>query len=58
LTIKLWDAATGYLIQTLTGHEFELAAVAFSPDGKRIASGAIGETVKLWDAARGLSKSR
>ncbi|KAL8998435.1 MAG: hypothetical protein Q9188_006099 [Gyalolechia gomerana] len=41
------------LIQTLAGHSGRVRAVAFSPDGKRIASGSDDETVKLWDTATG-----
>ena len=44
-----WDS----LIQTLTGHSDSVQAVAFSPDGKQIASGSIDQTIKLWDAATG-----
>ena len=52
-TVKVWDAATGQETLTLKGHTDGVASVAFSPDGKRLASaGRIG-TVKVWDAATG-----
>lgn len=38
---------------TLTGHEDGVSAVAFSFDGKMLASGSYDKTIKLWDTQTG-----
>ena len=40
-------------LQTLQGHTSGVRSVAFSPDGKRIVSGSIDNTLKIWDAVSG-----
>jgi len=37
----------------LQGHTSQVNSVAFSPDGKRLATGAADHTVKIWDFATG-----
>jgi WD40 repeat protein len=53
VTIKLWGATTGDLQKTLAGHSHWVNAVAFSSNGKGIASGSSDKTIKLWDTTTG-----
>src|SRR5262249_53522511 len=67
--VKLWDVAAGRIRATLRraappqfpeeqlwAHEWQVQAVAFSPDGKTLASGSNDRTVKLWDVATSREK--
>jgi WD40 repeat protein len=40
-------------LHTLTGHMGSVMSVAFSPDGKQLASGCRDDSVRLWDVATG-----
>jgi WD40 repeat protein len=49
--VKLWDPTTGKERATLKGHQSSITALAYTRDGKLLASGDEGGTVKLWDVA-------
>jgi WD40 repeat protein len=61
-SMKLWDAAAGTLVREFKpykvkdfekGHREGVFSVAFSPDGKTLASGSSDRTIKLWNVADG-----
>ncbi len=57
-TLLLLDAASGKVVRTFRGHGFPVVAVAFSPDGRRLASGSLADDqykdeLRVWDPADG-----
>jgi WD40 repeat protein len=61
-SLKLWNATSGALVREFRafkekefpkGHQEAVLSVAFSPDGKQIASGSMDKTIKIWNVADG-----
>ncbi len=61
-SIKIWNSADGKLVKEIKGfdektapkgHHDGIFCIAYSPDGKQIASGSSDRTIKIWNAADG-----
>lgn len=52
-TVKIWNAATGALEQTLLGHRDWVWALAAHPNGSVLASGSHDGDVRLWNISDG-----
>lgn len=47
-SVRVWDAATGTLVATLTGHSDLVTDVDWSPDGMFLASSSLDGTIRVW----------
>src|SRR5947209_8230321 len=55
--IFLVDLTTGRLLRTMTDHTDFIGRLAFSPDGKRLASASQDRTARVWDVATGKAEA-
>jgi WD40 repeat protein len=51
--VLICDPANGSPRLTCKGHTGEARVLAYSPDGKRLASGGLDKTIRIWDPATG-----
>ena len=51
--IRIYDANTYKELMVLAGHTDSVLSIAFSPNGKRLASGGSDKTMRLWDTETG-----
>ena len=52
-TARVWDTASGTLLQRLVGHTDGINSASFSRDAKRIVTASSDSTAKVWDADSG-----
>ncbi|KAH8327844.1 hypothetical protein KR067_000935, partial [Drosophila pandora] len=52
-TVKLWDVERGVCTHNLTMHTEPVYSVAFSPDGKHLATGGFDKSVYIWSTQTG-----
>lgn len=55
-TVTILDPLTGIQRQTLVGHNNNISSIAFSSDGKLLATASFSRTVELWDPTTGRRK--
>ncbi|HEX6108626.1 MAG TPA: WD40 repeat domain-containing protein, partial [Ktedonobacteraceae bacterium] len=51
--VRVWNASTGQLQRTYSGHNDWVISLDSSPDGKYIASGSFDKTIQVWEVATG-----
>jgi WD40 repeat protein len=50
---KIWDARSGNLLRTLSGHTSAVSSAKFSPRGGLVLTASLDQSAKLWDANTG-----
>jgi len=55
-SIRLWDVDTGQCLKVLN-HASPVVSVIYSPDGQKLASYGVDQSVRIWDAQENVSRS-
>ena len=53
--VRMVDPLSGKVKADLLGHKDDIESLAFSPDGKYVATGSADRTARIWDASTGRS---
>jgi hypothetical protein len=51
-TARVWDAKTGAILATLSGHNGWVNSAAFGPDGSRVVTASLDRTARIWQLDR------
>ena len=51
-TVRIWNVATGDLVNTIADHKGGVLTCVFSPDGKTLATGSEDKQLRLWDVQK------
>jgi WD40 repeat protein len=54
--VRVWDIETGSQLLTIPGHTDTVLALAWSPDGKYVASGGADQTIRICDSRVGVPR--
>jgi WD40 repeat protein len=55
--VIVWDAKTGAVRATLSGHQDEVRSLALTPDGRTLLTASKDKTVRVWDVASGAERA-
>lgn len=56
--IQLWEAVSGRVRRTFSGHTNSIADTVFAPDGRTVLSASSDTTILIWDVARQTEEHR